>query len=60
MKTRWLRPGLFVVPALFLVLSHADVGEAFLPNRPIRTATRSNWFNGGVEAGRWESQFGRM
>jgi CHRD domain len=30
MKNRWLKPGLFVVPALFLGLS--QVGAAFLPN----------------------------
>ena len=32
MKNRWLRSGLFVIPALFLGLSHAYAGEAFLPN----------------------------
>jgi hypothetical protein len=25
---------------------------------PIRTATLSSWFNGGVETGSWESRFG--
>ena len=29
---RWLRPGLFVVPTLFLGLSHVYAAEAFLPN----------------------------
>ena len=29
---RWLRPGLFVVPALFLGLSRAYAADAFLPN----------------------------
>ena len=32
MKNWWLRPVLFVVPALFLGLSQAYAGEAFLPN----------------------------
>jgi hypothetical protein len=32
MKNRWLRPGLFVIPALFLGLSQAYAGETLLPN----------------------------